>query len=186
MKYSFGSMCLMRIILDCVEAKNPEGAYALSSALRTLRYKLNSVFSKVWKDLGPFNTDFKWDFKKDSVFDYTFKELIENVNIDKLEKILKEQDGISKEAQEKRERDRIRNNKMKLTLPKRCPVCGAELMGGNTEMTMSYLTRDKVYYYAPIHFYQCGAKIWLKSIHIETGQMILVLNPCQDNNKKLK
>ena len=67
---------------------------------------------------------------------------------------------------------------MKLKLPEKCPICGAELMGGNTEMTITYSTRDKDYYSTPIHFYQCGAKIWLKSIHIETRQMILVLNPC--------
>lgn len=75
---------------------------------------------------------------------------------------------------------------MKISLPKKCPICGSKRIVGNDKIKFAYVEENdlKNYYGALICLYACGAKIWLKCIHTVSGQMTFILNPCPKREKE--
>jgi len=67
-----------------------------------------------------------------------------------------------------------------IKLPDKCPLCGAELSGGSDKMSLSYQGHFRDRYSTPIHFYNCGAKMWLSEIHKPSGQCKILFNPCEE------
>ena len=73
--------------------KEPDEQF-VKTTIREIRWKMNRVFRDIWKE-DSYDTDFGYGFKKDdNIYQYQYKEVLQNIDIEKLKEIIAKQDKI--------------------------------------------------------------------------------------------